>query len=219
MAKVCNFRIFTAPSGGLTGMSSLGVGLGDQYFSIPLASKSAYAVANDTKQNLAFTIQAFTYDEETGKSVHQGALPTLIRQAMAGSTIRISSATGKVYVNMSVKPEREHHTLHALLKGLPFGRIAGGLSMISGLWEVAQPEPKELLFSISARETETTQYSFQGEKTLNEINIALWRRKAFAFAEPSNSDKAKAVVGALAEGLGGTEGPVGDLADLTSRLL
>ncbi len=122
-------------------------------------------------------------------------------------------------MNISVKPDREHQTVKSILRGLPFGRIAGGLSMIQGLWDVAQPEPKEVLFSITATETETTKYRFSGEKTLNEINIALWRNKAFAFAEPSTADKAAAVVGALAEGLGGTEGPVGDLADLASRLL
>jgi hypothetical protein len=202
MPHSCDFRIFTAPVGGLTGLASLGVGLSDAYYSIPLSAKKSYKVANDTKHNKAFTIQAYTWDLEAGKSVHQGALPALIKQAMAQNPIKISSATGKVYVNISLKTEPEPRS-HSLLKGLSFGPIATGLKMVYGLWEAAQPEPNEVMFSITAMETETTKYKFSGEKTLNEINIALWKKKAFAFADPTTRGKVEAAVGALTEGLGG----------------
>jgi hypothetical protein len=62
------------------------------------------------------------------------------------------------------------------------------------------------MFSITAMETETTKYKFSGEKTLNEINIALWKKKAFAFADPTTRGKVEAAVGALTEGLGGDMG-------------
>ena len=58
MPHSCDFRIFTAPAGGLTGLASLGVGLSDAYHSIPLSAKKSYKVANDTMHNKAFTIQA-----------------------------------------------------------------------------------------------------------------------------------------------------------------
>jgi hypothetical protein len=219
MPQICDFRIFTAPAGGLTGLASLGVGLSDAYHSIPLSRKKSYKVANDTTHNKAFTIQAFTWEADTGTSVHQGALPTLIKQAMAQNPIKISSATGRVYVNISVKTEPEKHTLRSVLKNLPFGAIVSGLNMMHGLWAVAQPEPNEVYFSITAMETESTKYSFSGEKTLNDINLALFKKKAWAFADPTTRGQIEAVVGALAEGTGALEGPLSDVGELVGRLL
>jgi hypothetical protein len=169
MPQICDFRIFTAPAGGLTGLASLGVGLSDAYHSIPLSTKKSYKVANDTTHDKAFTIQAF--------------------------------------------------------KDLPFGAIVNGLNMIHGLWAVAQPEPNEVYFSITAMETESTKYSFLGEKTLNEINLALFKKKAWAFADPTTRGQIEAVVGALVEGMGALDEmdalaePLSDISELVGRLL
>lgn len=220
MADICSFRIFTAPVGGLTGLHALGGGRGDSYYSIPLSSKTSYKVANDTSHDKAFTIQAFTYDSDTGKSVHQGALPNLIRQAMANSDIKISSATGKGYVNISLKTEDEK-PVHGLLSNLSFSpwvkMAVGGLKMLHGLTEVAKPN--EVYFSITAMKTDSTVYIFKGETTLNAINIALWRKKAFAISDKTTAGTVEAVVGALAEGLGGGDGLAGDVGDLVGNVL
>ena len=203
MEECCDFRIFTAPAGGLTGLASLGVGMRDAYHVISLARKKSYKVANDTTHDKTFTIHAFSMNAENGVDPRQGALPVLIQEAMAQSPIRISSATGTVYVNISLKSQKPGNSL---LKKLSFGSIVTGLKMIHGLWSVAQPEPNEVYFSITAMETESTKYKFSGEKTLNEINIALWRKQAFAFADPTTRGNIEAVVGALTEGLGADSG-------------
>jgi hypothetical protein len=200
MPQSCDFRIFTAPAGGLTGLASLGVGLSDAYYSIPLSNKESYKVANDTTHDKAFTIQAFTWDSETKKTAHQGALPALIQQAMAQNPIKISSATGKVYVNISLKTTEREKAGDVFLKYL--GPVVTGVRMMHGLWKVAQPDPIEVYFSITAMETDSTKYKFSGEKTLNQINIELWRTKAFAFADPTTRGKIESAVGCLTEGLG-----------------
>jgi len=219
MAHICDFRIFTAPAGGLTGLSSLGVGLSDAYHSIALSNKKSYKVSNDTTHDKTFTIQAFTWDSDTGRSVHQGALPVLIKQAMAQNSIVISAATGRVFVNIAIKPEARKPVLHSVLRNLPFGGIVSGLNMIHGLWAVALPEPDEVYFSVTAMETDSTKYSFRGEKTLNEINLALFKKKAWAFADPTTRGKIESVVGALAEGAGATDGPLADIGELVGRVL
>ena len=173
MEECCDFRIFTAPAGGLTGLASLGVGMRDAYHAISLARKKSYKVANDTTHDKTFTIHAFSMNAENGIDPRQGALPMLIQEAVAQN-----------YVNISLKSQKPGNSL---LKKLYFGPIVTGLKMIHGLWSVAQPEPNEV-------------------KTLNEINIALWRKQAFAFADPTTRGNIEAVVGALTEGLGADSG-------------
>jgi hypothetical protein len=196
------------------------MGRGDRYFSIPLSAKKSYKVANDTSHDKAFTIQAFTYESDSGQSLYQGALPSLIQQAMANSDIEISSSTGRVYVNISVKEEAEKPVVGLLGKlpfSGPFQLIAGGLKMLHGLSEVAKP--KEVHFSITAMETPATVYRFKGAATLNAINIALWRKKAFAIADTTTAGTVEAVVGALAEGVGGLDGLAGEIGGLAGNLL
>ena len=234
MAHFCSLRIFTAPAGGLTGLHELGMGRGDHYYTIPLAMKKSYKVANDTTHNKAFTIQAFTYNSDTGNSVHQGAFPSLIRDAMVQNPIEISSATDRAYVNVSVKEETKQAPAHGIISKLSFSAGAGasallnathswmklamgGLKMMHGLKEAAEPD--EVYFSITALRTPATVYSFKGVKTLNEINIALWRRKAWAVADKTTASTIEAVVGALAEGLGGVEFSDEEVGNLVDKAL
>lgn len=139
---------------------------------------------------------------------------------MANSDIAISSSTGKVFVNISVKEEAEKPVV-GLLGRLPFGgpfaMLAGGLKMLHGLSEVAKPS--EVWFSITAMETPATAYSFKGAATLNAINIALWRKKAFAIADKTTAGTVEAVVGALAEGAANLDGLAGKVGELAGNLL
>jgi hypothetical protein len=202
----------------------LGGGQHDSYFHIPLAAKKSYKVANEMSHNNAFTIQAYTWDTETDKSVHHGATPDLIRQALLDhSTIKISSASGRAYVNVSVKEEFEKDRNDRLVDAFIPAWVklfVGGAKMIMAFQEMAKP--KEVYFSITAEPADSTVYKFTGEVTLLQISLELRRRKAFAIADKTTAGTVEAVVGALAAGAGATEiegladfaGVVGDVIDM-----
>lgn len=165
-------------------------GLG-RYSTIPLEGKKSYKVANANNKSDSFSIIAVTLDNVQPRDIlRRGATQSRIGvECQWLSDITISSATGKIYVN--VCPVKEKQQLQKSLIGaasnLPTAKlITSAYSLGATLynWYSPSTEAPEFEFSIGARQTKNTKFTYDGSIALG----ALWSliESANAFADQTS---------------------------------
>ncbi len=175
-------------------------GLG-QYESIPLDGKKSYKVANSVGGTESFCIIAVTVDIAKPQTiVRRGATKSRIGIYMqyAADTV-ISSATGKVYVNVS--PVAAAGGGAKLRFGGNGASTAGTVQNMIGLgmtlynWYSPSTDEPEFEFSIGARETKSTKFVTTGDVTLEH----LWGQIEKAGAFESSSSLGQQAYGGMSQ--------------------